>query len=315
MNVKGYLFIFLTVFLCPSLMAQDILLVNYASSILQKDLQRHVAVLASDSLQGREAGTPGGWMAGDYIADRFEEYGLKAPYGGSYFQEFDTLLQARNVIGVIEGTDKDAGAVVVGAHYDHHGMYYYSVYSGADDNASGVAALLGVAKALSALRVGGYAPRRTIIFIAYDAKERSMAGSAYYVRNPIVPLKQTIACFNMDMLGRTDMPPHEDTNYVLAVGLDKHVSDIRTITDYVNLDKGLNLDIDYTFYGSQAFSDLFYHISDQYNFGERGVPVAYFTSGMHDDLWKPGDDPEKISYPVLQKRAQLIFYTVWEKAK
>jgi hypothetical protein len=228
--------------------AQDILLGNYASSILQRDLRQHVGVLASDSLQGREVGTPGGWMAGDYVATCFERYGLKAPYNGSYFQPLDTLLPgARNVVGVLEGADAEAGVIVVGAHYDHHGMYYYSVYNGADDNASGVAAMLEIAEALSQLCKGGYPPRRSIIFIAYDAAARSMAGSAWYAKHPLAPLSRTAACFNMDMLGRIDAPPGTDTNYVLVVGTDKHRSPLRQITDEVNAARQLHLDIDYTF--------------------------------------------------------------------
>jgi hypothetical protein len=294
--------------------AQDMLLENYASSILPRDLRRHVDVLASDSLQGREVGTPGGWMAGDYVATCFAQFGLTPPYNGSYFQPLDSLPGARNVVGVLHGTDTAAGAVILGAHYDHHGMYYYSVYNGADDNASGVAALLEIAEALAALRRSGYPPQRTIIFIAFDAKERSMAGSAWYAAHPLTPLARTAACINIDMLGRTDAPPGADTNYVLAVGTDRHRSPLRQITDGANAARRLHLDIDYTFYGSDTFHDMFYRISDQYNFGRHGVPVIYFTSGMHDDLWKPGDDPHKLSFPVLQRRAQLIFYVLWELA-
>jgi Zn-dependent M28 family amino/carboxypeptidase len=293
--------------------AQDMLLENYASSILQRDLRRHVDILASDSLQGREVGTPGGWMAGDYVATCFAQFGLTAPYNGSYFQPLDSLPGARNVVGVLEGADT-AAAIVIGAHYDHHGMYYYSVYNGADDNASGVAAMLEIAEALAALRRSGYPPQRRIIFIAFDAKERSMAGSAWYAAHPLTPLARTAACINMDMLGRTDAPPGADTNYVLAVGADRHRSPLRQITSAANAARRLHLDIDYTFYGSDTFHDLFYHISDQYNFGRRGVPVIYFTSGMHDDLWKSTDDPHKLSFPVLQRRTQLIFYTLWDVA-
>jgi hypothetical protein len=97
--------------------------------------------------------------------------------------------------------------------------------------------------------------------------------------------------------------------------VDKHKSPLKQITDEVNVIRQLHLDIDYTFYGSDTFSDMFYRISDQYNFGKHGVPVIYYTSGMHDDLWKPGDDGYKLSFPVLQKRTQLIFYTVWEMVK
>lgn len=314
MNLKFLLPAILILFGAIGLKAQEAQLENYAASILQQELRQHVEILASDSLQGRETATPGGWMAGDYIASCFEEYQLKPAFGSSYFQYIDLFSDARNVVGIIEGTDTKQEAVVIGAHYDHHGTYYYAVYNGADDNASGVAALLSIAKAMTAMAREHYRPKRTIIFIAYDAKELNMKGSEFYVNNPIVPLNKTVACLNMDMLGRTDAPPANDSNYVLVVGANKHKSNLRVSTDYLNRAKGINLDIDYTFYGSAAFSDMFYRISDQYNFGKHKIPVMYFTSGMHDDLWKPGDKHDRLSYPVLQKRTQLIFYLLWRTA-
>jgi len=315
MNLKFLLpSICLTFFCAKGLKAQESQLENYAAGILQYELRQHVEVLASDSLQGREAGAPGGWMAGDYIASCFEKYQLKPAFGNSYFQYIDTLSDARNVIGIIEGTDSKQAAVVIGAHYDHHGTHHYAVYNGADDNASGVAALLSIVKVMTAMERGQYRPKRTVIFIAYDSKELNMKGSEYYVNHPTVPLKQTVACLNMDMLGRIDAPPAADTNYLMIVGAEKHKSNLKAIADFVNYDKGLNLDIDYTFYGSPAFSDMFYRISDQYNFGKHKIPVMYFTSGMHDDLWKPGDKYDRLSYLVLQKRTQLIFYILWRVA-
>ncbi|MDR0295847.1 MAG: M28 family peptidase [Prevotellaceae bacterium] len=312
MNLKPFLPLSILIFFSAiGLKAQEAQLENYAASILQYELRQHVKILASDSLQGREAGTPGGWMAGDYIASYFEKYKLKPAFGNTYFQYIDTLSDARNVVGIIEGTDAKQEAIVIGAHYDHHGFYHYAVYGGADDNASGVAALLSIAKAMSAMQQERYRPKRTVIFIAYDSKELSMKGSQFYVDNPVVPLKQIVACLNMDMLGRIDALPAKDTNYLLIVGADKHKSNLKAITDFVNFNKKMNLDIDYTFYNSKVFSDMFYRISDQYNFGKHKIPVLYFTSGMHDDLWKPGDKYDRLSYPVLQKRAQFIFYTLW----
>jgi hypothetical protein len=298
---------------CHTAVAQDLALKNCALSILPATLRQHVELLASDSLQGRETGTPGGWMAADYIASCFERYGLTAPYSGSYFQEAEDspTINPRNVVGVVEGSGAAKGAIVVCAHYDHHGMHNYAVYNGADDNASGVAAMLEIAKASVSMKRSGYTPPRTLIFIAFDAKESNMAGSEWYAKYPLVPLKETVACLNMDMLGRIDAPPTGDTNYVLVVGADRRHPALREAIDEANTERGVWLDTDYTYYGSPAFYDMFYKISDQYNFGVRGVPSVYYTSGMHDDLWKPGDDAYKLSYPVLQKRTQLVFYTAW----
>ncbi len=312
MRSKALLILVLIFFFANGLMAQEAQLPNFARSILVRDLQQHVSILASDSLQGRESGSPGAWMAADYIATCFERYGLEAPFNNSYFQCFNDSL--RNVVGLIQGRDYPDEAIVLGAHYDHHGFYQYAVYNGADDNASGVAAMLEVARIMAAMVKSDYRPQRTIIFIAYDAKERSMAGSEWYVNHPLLPLKNTKACINLDMLGRVDAPPGTDTNYVMVLGADKHKTDLRAVLDFENRKRELNLDIDYTFYGSAAFADMFYKISDQYNFGRHNVPVLYFTSGMHDDLWKPFDDTERLSYTVLQNRARLVFYTLWNIA-
>ena len=310
-------FLLLLVFRGITVSAQDSDLPSFAASILPQGLRQHVETLSSPAMQGRETNSDGGRSAAKYIADWFAKCHLKPYTENSYFQHFESYVQgvdfkATNVIGYIEGYEFKDEAIVLSAHYDHFGMWDGISYPGADDNASGVAALLEIAVALSFMRNTGYYPRRTIVFIAFDAKEKNMSGSEYYTKHPLHAMEKTIANLNMDVLGRTDVPPEGvDENYVLIVGADRETSGMRDMSNHMNKSRDVGLHIDYSYYGSQTFSELMYLISDQMNFGKYGVPVMYYTSGMHDDLYKPTDTADKINYEVLKKRAQLIFYTTW----
>jgi hypothetical protein len=304
----AFLFIFVSGF------AQQSELPNFAASIMESDLQQHIRVLAADSMQGRQTGTEGAFMAADYIAGQFERINLGRPYDSTYFQPFISHTPGVNVVGVIEGSDRKEEALVISAHYDHLGVFNGNIYNGADDNASGVAALLEIAEAFAAMARNGYLPRRTVVFIAFDAKERQMAGSAYYAGNPLYPLSRTIANLNIDAVGRVEGSPNGQRNYLLLVGANRVSSDLQDISDYVNRSRGINLSLDYTFYNSPTFSDIFYLFSDQYHFGKHRVPVIYYMDGLHDSLNKPADREEYIDYKVLRSRTQLIFYTAWELA-
>ncbi len=320
MFIRPVTFFFLLLTLTSTkLMAQDSDLPNFAASVTTQQLCEHVEKIASPAMQGRETNSDGARTAAQYIANCFAKYKLIPYTPTSYLQRFETYVQGvefkgANVIGYIEGYEFKEEAVVVSAHYDHFGMWNGVVYPGADDNASGIAALLEIAEAISFMRDMGYHPRRSIVFIAFDAKEKSMAGSDYYTKNPLHSMPKTIADLNMDVIGRTDTPPGKDSSYVLIVGANRISSAMQDLSDHLNKSRNVGLHIDYSYYDSKTFSELMYLISDQANFGRYGVPVMYFTSGMHDDLYKPTDTPDKINYEVLKKRAQLVFYTTWELA-
>ncbi len=309
------LYIILVSYLPPlTCLAQQSELPNFAASILESDLKKHIQILANDTMQGRQTGSNGAFAAADYIAGYFEKLNLLAPYDSTYFQAFITNAPGVNVIGVIEGSDLKQQAVVISAHYDHLGAYNNSIYNGDDDNASGIAAMLEIAEALSAMSRSGYKPLRSIVFIAFDAKEKNLAGSAYYVKNPLHTTQQTIANLNIDAVGRIEGSPNGRPNYLFLVGAERVSSELKDLTDYMNTARNLNLVLDYTFYESEVFSDIFYLFSDQYNFGKHHVPVIYYTGGLHDDLYKPTDTEDLINYKILRERTLLIFYTAWELA-
>ena len=301
-------------FFCVNGFAQQGELPNFAASILENDLRQHIRTLAADSMQGRQTGTNGAFMAADYIAGQFEIMNLYKPYDSSYFQAFVTHASGVNVVGVVEGSDLKEQALVISAHYDHLGVFNGNIYCGADDNSSGVAAMLEIAEAFTAMARNNYPPRRSVVFIAFDAKEQKMAGSAYYVDNPLFPLQHTIANLNIDAVGRVEGSPNGQRNYLLLVGANRVSSGLQDISDYVNSTRKLNLTLDYTFYNSPTFSDIFYLFSDQYHFGKYQIPVIYYMDGLHDDLNKPTDTEDRIDYKILRDRTQLIFYTAWELA-
>jgi hypothetical protein len=173
--------------------------------------QEHVDFLAGDELRGRCPGTEGSQKAAEHIIGQYRLRGLE-PLGdnGSSVQEFPWKGKTgRNLVGLFRGEGDLAGqAIVVSAHYDHLGADPKleesgedGIYNGADDNASGVAAMLLIAEALGA-GARSVSPRRSVIFIAFDCEERGLVGSRYYGQHPRWPLNETVAVINLDMVGR-----------------------------------------------------------------------------------------------------------------
>jgi peptidase M28-like protein/PDZ domain-containing protein/PA domain-containing protein len=182
---------------------------------------------------------------------------------------------ADNVIGLLPGTDPAlAGeAVVVGAHYDHLGRVNGAVYPGADDNASGTATVLGLARAFAAT---GGAPR-TMIFALFSGEEVGLLGSGHYVGHPAVPLDRTVAMVNFDMVGRL----HD--NRVSVSGIES-AAGLRAAVAAAGAGSTLKLDLRDSPHGP----------SDHARFYTAGVPVVFFNTGRHDDYHKPSDTADRI---------------------
>jgi Zn-dependent M28 family amino/carboxypeptidase len=147
-----------------------------------------------------------------------------------------------------------------------------------------------------------------------SGEEKGLWGSAYYGTHPIFPLEKTTADLNIDMIGRIDPQRKvgDSTNYIYVVGDDKLSSDLRVINEAANK-KYTKLELDYKFNEPNDPMRIYYR-SDHYNFAKHGVPIIFYFNGTHADYHKPTDTPDKISYPLLAKRAQLVFYTAWEMA-
>lgn len=183
------------------------------ASVTSGDLREWVSYLASDKMMGRRNGSPEMKIAADWIAEKFREMGLK-PVAPSVdlihnytFTSRQNQVNERNVIGLLEGSDpafKDE-YIVLSAHFDHVGIKMGSkpdsIYNGADDNAAGTAAIIGIAKALKA---SGIKPGRSIIFAAFSGEENGMRGSRNFVAKPPVPLNKIYANLNFEMIGHSE---------------------------------------------------------------------------------------------------------------
>jgi hypothetical protein len=318
-----------------SALCQDIP-IQYAETITEDRLKKHLAYLASDELEGRETGMKGQFLAAEYIAAQFESFGLDkvvpTKNGNSYFQHFyvyrkdkrqrlaiedRTLpkgydsLATMNVLGFLEGTDKKDEIVILTAHYDHIGISSNGeINNGADDDGSGTAAIIEMAAAFSKAKSAGHGPRRSILFMLVTGEEKGLLGSRYFTDyDPVIPLENIICNLNIDMIGRQD-DRHDTDQYIYLIGSDKISTELDLICREQN-QKYLNFDLDYT-YNDEKDPNRFYYRSDHYNFAKKGIPVAFFFTGVHEDYHRPGDDIEKIHFPKYSKISRYIFLVASE---
>jgi len=271
-----------------------------------KRAQTDVKVLAADELGGRLTGTAGADSAAAYVARRFAQVGLQPPPGG-WFQPFTVSkdapavqhanlgdLNGKNVIGILPGRDPVLRneTVIVGAHYDHLGLGGFGaldpdsagrVHNGADDNASGTAALFAIAERLRAAP-----PARTVVFIAFSGEELGLLGSDYYVKHPLYPLSATEIMINLDMVGRLK----NDKLIVYGTGT---ATEIPALLDSLNWYAKFDLRPQPEGYGP----------SDQTSFYAAKIPVLHFFTDLHGDYHRSSDDWDKINAQGLVRVADF----------
>jgi len=225
-----------------------------------------------------------------------------------------TRLESTNVIGVLPGTDLKDEYLYLTAHYDHLGKRDTVIYYGADDDGSGTVGVMEIAEAFMQAKKAGRGPRRTIVFMAVSGEEKGLWGSEYYSNNPLFPMEKTTADLNIDMIGRSDVSRKGDTtNYIYVVGDDKISTDLKPISEGAN-SRYTKLELDYKYNDPNDPNQIYYR-SDHYNFARKGVPIIFYYDGMLGaDYHRPTDTPDKINYPLMMKRAQLVYYTAWEMA-
>lgn len=281
-------------------------------------MKEDVTILASDEFEGRETGTEGEKKAADYIIKRFKELGLKPGGTQGYYQEFevtpamnphempkigegnDTLsIVGKNIIGWID--NPGTIAMIIGAHYDHLGYGGVSslyrgdsaqVHNGADDNASGVAAMIQLAHQLSKEDLS-----IDLIFIAFTGEEEGLWGSNYYSKNATLDLAQVSAMINMDMVGRLD------EQKALAI----HGTGTSPVWEEI-INKSNKDSLKLVFRPSGVGP------SDHTSFYLQDIPVLHFFTGQHADYHKPGDDADKLNYSGMVKIVSLIDRIVGEIA-
>ncbi len=259
-----------------------------------------VRFLASDEMKGRASGSPEINRVAEYIAQQFREAGLEpaGDGGSSFFQTWvengqpDNKSIMKNIVGVIPGKNPEwsSQSIVVGAHYDHLGTSIseggrIDVFHGADDNASGVAVLIEVARVLGQTLT----PERSVVFVSFDGEESARRGSQYYIRHmQRYPKEQIIGMLNIDTVGRLD----KDRLLVLGSGSAKEWEHIFQRAGYMT---GLSIQL--------VPEEL--DASDQKSFQQAGVPAVQFFTGPHLDYHKPSDTAEKINADGLTKVASV----------
>lgn len=296
---------FITFFACSSSQNHS----NSSVDISEKDIEEHIAFLASEELKGREAGTADEAKAANYIADLFRNSGLE-PAGDdqTFFQEFTintTILNnphstdtsgekrlSKNVVGLVRGTIESDEVIIIGAHYDHLGYGEFGslyrgdtprIHNGADDNASGTAGLIELAQYF-----GKYRPGTDLLFVAFSGEEMGLLGSAHFVEEPTVNLDNTLAMINMDMIGR--MKDHK--LIIFGTGT---TSDWEEILLVANTD---SLKIQLVKDGTGA--------SDHTSFYYKNIPVLHYFTDTHSDYHRPSDDVEYINNEGIAKITEHI---------
>lgn len=297
--------------------------IKFGNSITAQELKDHLYTFASDEFMGRETGKPGQKKAANYLKSEYITLQIPGLISeGNYFQKIpssyfnDRFGDTENVVAFIKGRDYDTKPqeyLIISAHYDHVGTDDEgNVYNGADDDGSGTVAILEVAEAFKLAAENGYRPKRSIIFLHFTGEEKGLLGSKYYTENPIVPLDETITNLNIDMVGRVD-PAHEDKpNYIYLIGSNMLSTELHNISEAANTEF-VHLNLDYKF-NEKDDPNRFYYRSDHYNFAKHGIPVIFYFNGVHEDYHQKTDEPQKINYTLLEKRAKLIFYTAWKVA-
>lgn len=231
----------------------------------------------------------------------------------SYKLDYDLKkVISENVLGYMEGTDLKDELVIITSHYDHIGIIDGEIYNGADDDGSGTVAVMDIAEAFALAKADGNGPRRSILFMNVTGEEKGLLGSAYYAANPVFPLENTVVDLNIDMIGRTGDRDIETTNYVFVIGADRLSTELHEINENMNKTY-TNMYLDYTF-NDEDHPERFYYRSDHWNFAKNGIPIIFYFNGVHEDYHKHTDTVDKIEFDMLQKRAQLVFYTAWEIA-
>jgi len=277
------------------------------ASVSRKDLARHINTLASDTLRGRSAGSDGGRAAGSYLVQQLRRIGVEpAAADGDFYQEFSEQ-GFRNVVSVLPGSDPKLKHryIVVGAHYDHVGLGTRKtslgglgqIHNGADDNASGTAAVLEVAQALAHTR--GLAQRRSILFVFWDAEELGLLGSKHWTTHPTIPLSSIDMALNVDMIGRL-----RDRRLI--------VFGSRTGIGLRQLAVGPNALLKQPL--AMQFNWELKANSDHHPFFAQGVPVLFLHTGLHENYHRPSDDAELIVYDGLEAVTRLMVGLTHEAA-
>lgn len=270
---------------------------------IEISLRKNVAYLTDSSMLGRGAGSEQEKRAAAYLYEQLLDAGviMLTPETGEdfYIVHNGDTLHSQNVIGIVEGYDPKLRNeyVVVGAHYDHlgtsvlkrDGKEVEQIYYGADDNASGVATLIEVARQVASQH---FMFRRSVIFALFGAEELGMMGSWYFLNRSFRHTDDIVAMINLDMVGRSG---RDNTMQVYTADANVEMMEI------INWLSGRALSI------TPKYTPTDYFPSDHRNFYQKGIPVALFTSGTHRDYHTVRDTPDKLDYSQMEKLVEYVY--------
>lgn len=271
----------------------------------EEQLLDDLRFLSSDELEGRKTGTEGNRMAREFLLERFETLHLK-PAGGQNFEQVfshtnprsnETFEEAVNLMGIIEGSENPETYIAITAHYDHLGVRDGEIYNGADDNASGTAALLAISEYFLKNQ-----PSNSLLIIAFDAEEQGLAGARHFVSNPTLPLEQILMNVNMDMIS------NNFENELYAVGT-HHYPFLKPYIDRV----AENRPVTVTFgYDSDEWPQDWTMSSDHGPFHRAGIPFIYFGVEDHPHYHNPSDTFDNINPEFYIRAVETIIQTIEE---
>ncbi len=231
-------------------------------------------------------------------------------------------FEEENIVAVIPGAGDDLGReiVVLSAHYDHMGLgqpddHDDIVYSGADDNASGTAVLMQVARSFDKMALEGFRPSRTLVFLHAAAEEWGLFGSRYFVDNPLFPESEIVTNINVDMVGYVDndYARREEQDYIYIIGAGMVSSMLEELVLLAN-EATSSLILDER-YNDTSHRLQLYRRSDHWPFAERNIPFVFFFSGLHDHYHRPSDTADRIDARLLAARTQLVAELAWYLAE
>ena len=270
-----------------------------AQDIDRSSLLKDIETLSSDLFAGRKTGTEGNKAAAEYISARFIEAGLKS-FQDKYRHPFSfknrksELINGTNLIGFVKG--KTDNVIVISAHYDHLGVTNSMIYNGADDNASGVSVLIGIAEYFKV-----HKPHNTLLFIAFDAEEMGLQGAYAFLKEPVISKKSIIMNVNMDMVS------HNNKSELYAVGTYK-TPILKEIIEDADDNTGINILFGHDI--PDSGKDDWTMQSDQGPFAKENIPFIYFGVEDHDDYHKPTDKFASINQHFFHSASIAILRSI-----
>ena len=274
--------------------------------ILAANLKTHVEFLAADALRGRNDGSEGNAQAVKYLREWMETFGLEpgGPDGG-WLQPFEESIlghpvKGANLIGRLAGSDPELAkeAVIVSAHHDHLGDRYGRIYNGADDDASGCALVLELARVLAGRKEK---PKRTVYFVTFDAEEDGLVGSRHFVQSGLVPIRSMAAMLGFDIVGGDFYPGCENRLFLLG---GEHSAELAERAERSGEGDGLEV----RRFGVsliEPFGRVFPR-SDYGAFRDAEVPFLFFSTGTPWYYHTEYDDPERLNYAKMEKIARYV---------